>query len=164
VRRFYDANESSFNARRIAQEAFVAGNDVLVLGNFGLGATWEEQLTTIKSTVVFFQNKYVDDPAFAARVDSAVRRIVALKLGLYGGKFDLLRTLVNPPPAGLTGQLEAQQTAATLAKESITLLSPSPRDLRHIGRPGRPHPPNQPCPFSPPCSISTARSSIAPPI
>ena len=89
MRRFYDPLEKTFNARRIAQEAFVAGNDVLLLGSFGLSNDWAEQLANIKDTLEFFRTKYVEDQTFATRVDEALLRILSLKLKLYGGVFSL---------------------------------------------------------------------------
>jgi beta-N-acetylhexosaminidase len=127
VRRFYDPLESSFNARRIAQEAFAAGNDVLVLGNFGLSNSWPEQLANIKDTIRFFQTKYVEDPNFAARVDESLARILTLKLRLYGGAFSRDATQVSEAGVALL-QPQTGATAA-IAKESITLLSPNVRDL-----------------------------------
>lgn len=128
IRRFYDANETTFNARRIAQEAFMAGNDVLVLGTFGLGMTWQEQLTAIKEVAGFFANKYVDDPAFAVRVDQAVQRIVALKLRLYGGDFTPARVL-NGPITETEPMDAATRAASAVARDAVTLLSPGLRDL-----------------------------------
>lgn len=133
IRRFYDANETTFNARRIAQEAFVAGNDVLVLGAFGLGKTWQEQVAAIKEVAGFFANKYVDDPAFAARVDQTVRRIIALKLRIYEGSFAPDRVFGDRSPAALpddaAAKVAAAKIAADVARDAVTLLSPGLRDL-----------------------------------
>ncbi len=128
VRRFYDPLEASFNGRRIAQEAFMAGNDVLVLGNFGLTNSWSEQLTNITETILFFQTKYLEDKTFAARVDESLTRIISLKLRLYGGQFRLGDVLVEEVEQ-LDGQDESLAKIAKLAKQSITLLAPNVRDL-----------------------------------
>ncbi|MCS7061577.1 MAG: glycoside hydrolase family 3 N-terminal domain-containing protein, partial [Anaerolineae bacterium] len=127
VRRFYDPLDLSFNARRVAQEAFVAGNDVLVLGSFGLSNSWPEQLANIKDTIQFFRERYVSDQTFAARVDAALVRILSLKLKLYAGNFS---------PGTAQVDIEAARTIvpyneamAAIAKESVTLLSPGARDL-----------------------------------
>jgi beta-N-acetylhexosaminidase len=126
LRRFYDPLEKSFNARRIAQEAFVAGNDVLLLGNFGLTNNWAEQLANIKDTLEFFRTKYAEDQTFANRVDEALLRILSLKLRLYGGSFTLQNAWVNLDAAA---QMRPNtEDIAAIAKESITLLSPSARD------------------------------------
>lgn len=130
VRRFYDPLESSFNARRIAQEAFVAGNDVLVLDSFGQTKEWPEQLSNIKDAIRFFQTRYVEDPNFAARVDDSLRRILSLKLRLNQGNLNLPNSLVDETSAG---QMPLQTSAVNnIAKQSITLLSPNLRDLQTV--------------------------------
>ncbi|MCS7061962.1 MAG: glycoside hydrolase family 3 N-terminal domain-containing protein, partial [Anaerolineae bacterium] len=127
VRRFYDPLDLSFNARRVAQEAFVAGNDVLVLGSFGLSNSWPEQLANIKDTIQFFRERYVSDQTFAARVDAALVRILSLKLKLYAGNFSLEAAQVDIEAA--RSLVPYNETMAAIAKESVTLLSPGARDL-----------------------------------
>jgi beta-N-acetylhexosaminidase len=127
VRRFYDPLDTTFNARRVAQEAFTAGNDVLVLGNFGLTNSWPEQLANIKDTIQFFRERYVSDQTFAARVDAALARILALKLKLYQGSLTAGNVLVDPV---LAGQIQpSAEIIGSIAKDGVTLLSPSARDL-----------------------------------
>ncbi len=130
VRRFYDPLDMTFNPRRVAQEAFAAGNDMLVLGNFGLNATWPEQLANIKDTIQFFRERYVSDQSFAARVDAALVRILNLKLRLYGGAFSPEAAQVDPDAAAAIAP--ASDALAAIAKDSVTLLSPSERDLSAI--------------------------------
>lgn len=127
VRRFYDPLDLSFNARRVAQEAFMAGNDVLVLGSFGLSNSWPEQLANIKDTIQFFRERYVSDQTFAARVDAALTRILALKLRLYRGDFSPEAAQVDVE--GAADIVPSSEAVAAIAKESVTLLSPSARDL-----------------------------------
>ena len=130
VRRFYDPLETTFNGRQIAQDAFVAGNDALLLGDFGLTDDWQVQLDTIKDTISYFRSKYRDDRAFAARVDDALRRILNLKLRLYGGRFNLQEAQVDPVAAA---QIEPnQQAISAIARDGMTLLSPDLRDLRAV--------------------------------
>jgi beta-N-acetylhexosaminidase len=87
IRRFYDdetiADQPSFFNRRVALDAFNAGNDLLLLADFGAPNSWEEQRVAIQETIGFFQDRYNSDPEFADRVDAAVRRILRLKFGLY---------------------------------------------------------------------------------
>lgn len=130
VRRFYDPTEATFNGRQIAQDALVAGNDVLLLGDFGATNDWKDQLQTIKDTIAFFQSKYRDDRAFAERVDDALRRILNLKLRLYGGRFNLQEAEVDVDAAAL--MKPNPQALAAIAKDSLTLLSPDIRDLRSV--------------------------------
>ena len=89
LRRFYDPSEENFNSRRIAQEAFLAGNDVLLLSQFRQKGHRATQVETVESTIRFFQEKYDSEPAFQALVDAAVARILKLKLKLYNGQFSL---------------------------------------------------------------------------
>jgi len=82
VRRDFDPAEQEFNAPEIALEAFLAGNDLLFLGDFsetGEGDSYEN----VVNTILFFNQKYADDAAFAERVDEAVLRILTLKFKLY---------------------------------------------------------------------------------
>jgi len=84
VRRFYDPTEQQFNSRRIALEAFLAGNDLLILSHFALSDDWESHVANVQATIQFFREKYASDPTFQAKVDEAVLRILQLKLDLYG--------------------------------------------------------------------------------
>ena len=83
VRKYFDPTLSTFPHRRIAKESFLAGNDLLILAQFDLNNYWPDQYENIKDTVVFFRSEYRRNPAFAARVDEAVSRILRLKLDLY---------------------------------------------------------------------------------
>jgi beta-N-acetylhexosaminidase len=130
VRRFLDPSDTQFNPRTIAQSAFTAGNDVLVLGNYGQsGSSWQEQLAAIRDTISFFTTKYVDDPNFAAQVNESVKRIVALKLRLYDGNF---KRAAKIDTDAVLQQFDPRVTAekiAPIAKDGVTLLAPSVRDL-----------------------------------
>ncbi|MCL5995186.1 MAG: hypothetical protein M1546_03920 [Chloroflexi bacterium] len=127
VRRFYDPLDNTFNARRVAHEAFMAGNDVLVLGNFGLNNSWPEQLANIKDTIQFFRERYVSDQTFAARVDAALGRILALKLKQYQGTFT--SATVNVDPALAAQIVPNTDVVSAIAKDAVTLLSPGVREL-----------------------------------
>ena len=127
VRRFYDPLDKDFNARRIAQEAFVAGNDVLVLGNFSTADDWAAQLSNIKTTLAFFRTQYQEDKAFTARVDEALVRILTLKLRMYEGNFELPNVKVDVDAAE---QIQPNiEEISAIAKDGITLLAPTVRDL-----------------------------------
>jgi beta-N-acetylhexosaminidase len=83
VRKYFDPTLQSFPHRLIAKEAFLAGNDLLLLAQFDLEDAWAGQFENIRDTISFFGTEYRRDPSFAARVDEAVRRILGLKLELY---------------------------------------------------------------------------------
>ena len=128
LQRFYDPNEQTFNSRRIAQEAFLAGNDVLLLSQFALGEDWNDRIANVKSTITFFREKYDSDPSFQTLVDAAVARILRLKLSLYDDAFDLA---VTQPDVETIGEQVGLQRDAVYAvgRDAITLLSPPSSDL-----------------------------------
>ena len=128
LRRFYDPNELTFNGRRIAQEAFLAGNDVLLLSQFALGDNWEIQIANVKSTITFFREKYESDPSFQTLVDAAVARILRLKLSLYGGSFGPFATLSDVDTVSEQVGL-GREAVVAVGRDAITLLSPPSPDL-----------------------------------
>ncbi len=121
VRRFYDARELVFPTRRVALDAFGAGNDVLYLGNYTSSQS-TSQMATVTDTIDFFVQRYEDDPAFAQQVDQAVRRILRAKLDLYG-EFELDNVI--PTEAGLA-DLGSRRDRTF---EALTLLFPDQADL-----------------------------------
>ncbi len=128
LRRFYDPSEQSFNGRRIAQEAFLAGNDLLILSQFALSEQWGDHLDNVKSTITFFQEKYESDAAFQSLVDEAVARILRLKMDLYEDSF----TLASAQPAVETIDeviKPDRETVAAIARDAVTLLYPPSSDL-----------------------------------
>ena len=128
LRRFYDPREVNFNNRRIAQEAFLAGNDILILSQFGATDDWRDQFETVKSTITFFQEKYEAEPSFQALVDEAVARILKLKLELYDGRFELAAS--RPDLETVQEHIgNKDEELVTIARAAITLLSPPSYDL-----------------------------------
>jgi len=129
VRRFYDPTEQEFNGLRIARDAFVAGNDLLILSHFAPNDDWEAHFTNIRATLAFFREKYASDPTFQAWVDQAVLRILRLKLQLYGEPFTLTDVQIGIDTAReqVEGHLEQ---IAPIAQAAVTLLSPPSPDLR----------------------------------
>ncbi|RMG93631.1 MAG: hypothetical protein D6706_15005 [Chloroflexi bacterium] len=129
VERFYDDTQQEFPHRRVAKDALLAGNDLLLLADFALGdADYAIQLSNIKDTILWFREKYETDPSFQQRVDEAVLRILSLKLKLYGENFSLNDVLVDPNK--VAGQLAGGETAVfSLAQAALTLISPSPTEL-----------------------------------
>ncbi len=137
VRRFFELTNPSqpFDIRRVALNAFLAGNDLLYLGD----VTSEENrdaYTTIIDVLAFFSQKYREDPAFAQRVDEAVLRILTLKYRLYG-TFSLVYTL--PPTEGIEPLSHTSQVPFEIAREAATLISPSLAELEDA----IPDPPNR---------------------
>lgn len=127
VRKYYDPQLQTFPHKRIAQEAFLAGNDLLRLSQFALTDNWPEQLDSIKVTIQFFRDKYLSDPNFQARVDEALRRILSLKHQLYPD-FSLEAVQVGVDNlAEVVGQ--GREDVFQVAQEAITLIYPGPEEL-----------------------------------
>lgn len=122
VRRFYDPTGETFNGKSIALEAFLAGNDLLYIGNYALG-TEIDSYANIIDTLNFFTQKYREDVVFAQRVDESVLRILTLKYRLYGDNFSLSGTLKDP--AGLNQLGVSSQVTFDTSRQAVTLISPS---------------------------------------
>ncbi|MCC9076961.1 glycoside hydrolase family 3 protein [Litorilinea aerophila] len=155
IRRYYSPNLDEFPYRRIAMEAFSAGHDILLLDRFSLDDRWENEKANIKETIAFFQERYINDPDFAAQVDAAVRRILRLKLRLYTAPVPTTApTLLPIPPITATlalnnvlvqaddlsvlgGEQRANALAVVgqVAREAVTLLYPDPANAADLAPP-----------------------------
>lgn len=125
IRSFYDPGGTNFSGRLVARDAFLAGNDLIYLGDI-TSSDVPDNYTTVLLVLDFFARKYREDPAFATRVDDAVLRILAAKYRLYGS-FRLPRVL--PLESGLSVLGHSEAVTLTVAREAATLISPSPLDL-----------------------------------
>ena len=128
VRVFYDPGGVNFQARLVARDAFLAGNDMLFMGNI-VSSDQPDNFATIVNVIEFFEQKYQDDPAFAQRVDDAVIRILAAKYRVYG---DFSSAAVNPSSEGLGNLGKSEAITFEVARESATLVSPDIGDLNTI--------------------------------
>lgn len=128
VRKFYDPLEQTFDAKRVAGNAFLAGNDLLYLNNF-IGTGESDSTTTIMHTLDYFTQKYREDPAFSKRVDLSVERLLTLKYQIYAD-FELENVL--PDSVDAIWDNEAQQVAFEVAQESATLISPTYSELSAV--------------------------------
>ena len=127
MRKYYDPQLREFPHKRIAQEAFLAGNDLLVLSQFALTNDWSVQLANIESTLHFFREKYSSDALFRARVDQAVARILQLKRRLYPEfHWELVATNADRA-AESVGQGEEEM--ASIAQAALTLIYPGLEEL-----------------------------------
>jgi beta-N-acetylhexosaminidase len=138
VREFYAQGGTAFSARFAARDAFLAGNDMLYLGNVISSDTADTYATTIR-VLDFFAQKYREDPAFAQRVDASVTRILAVKFGLYEN-FTLPNVLVREnylDEIGNSGDL-----VFDIARNSATLISPDLADFATV-LPNPPQPDEQ---------------------
>ncbi len=126
VRRFYDPSGQTFNGPLVARDAFLAGNDLLYLDNF-LSSGDPDMYTTYIRTLLFFAQKYREDPAFAQRVDQSVLRILSLKYRIYNNTFSVSATLPNEDSLSSIGL--SSRVTFNIAQESATLISPSIDEL-----------------------------------
>ncbi|MBI5961960.1 MAG: hypothetical protein HY863_00665 [Chloroflexi bacterium] len=128
VSEFYTSGGSQFIARTAAREAFLAGNDMMYLGNINSSDSTDTYTSTIR-VIDFFAQKYREDSAFAQRVDSSVARILAVKAGLYG-EFDIANVVA--PAAELTELGSETDVTFDVARNSATLISPDLQDLAAV--------------------------------
>jgi beta-N-acetylhexosaminidase len=116
IRRYYDPSLKEFSPRRVALDVFSAGHDLIYLDGLSLDGNWAEEMAGIQEVVRFFQERYTSDPDFATQVDTAVRRILRLKLRLYGPSYTETTSLAskNPltPTVGLTTTVPLTVNAA----------------------------------------------------
>jgi beta-N-acetylhexosaminidase len=126
VRRFYDPSGQTFNGPLVARDAFLAGNDLLYLDNF-LSSGDSDVFTSYIRTLVFFAQKYREDPAFAQRVDQSVLRILTLKYKIYNNVFSITSALPNP--GGLDTIGLSSLVTFNIAQQAASLISPPPDEL-----------------------------------
>ena len=134
VRKYFDPTLATFPHRRIAKEAFLAGNDVLLLSQFDLNNVWSDQMANIRDTVAYFRSEYRANPAFAARVDDAVGRILSLKLKLYPAF--ALETVRVPADTAVEVCGQGEAVTRRIANQAITLLYPDSDALPATPRSG----------------------------
>ena len=127
IRKFYDPTLQTFPAKRIAQEAFLAGNDLLYLSQFDLNDDWPSQLANMEDTILFFREKYASDPTFQMRVDESAARILQRKLDMMG---DFTLENVQVPEEGIFEVVGQQRpVVARAAQGATTLIYPGVDEL-----------------------------------
>jgi beta-N-acetylhexosaminidase len=124
VSHFYDPTGQNFSALIVARDAFLAGNDLLNMGEI-VSVGDKDNYTTVVSTLNFFTQKYQEDTTFAKRVDESVLRLLTLKFKLY----DTFSSASVISTADLESIGIDDQSAVTVANQSATLISPSSSDL-----------------------------------
>lgn len=125
VRRFYDPGGMNFQARQVVRDAFLAGNDLLYLGNIHSSDT-PDNYDTVVNILAFFVQKYREDAAFAQRVDDSVLRILAAKFRVYE---DFAIEHVTLLAAGLSTVGNSREGTFQVARLAATLISPGLADL-----------------------------------
>lgn len=128
VRDFYALNGESFSPRLVARDAFLAGNDLLYLGNIRADELDNPAAATLRILDAFAQ-EYRNDPIFARLVDAAVTRILIHKLRMYPS---LEFQDILPPASALSSLGAGGQVSFDIALSAATLISPDPQELNTI--------------------------------
>jgi len=125
VRRFYDPAEKAFDARQVARNAFLAGNDMLYMGNMR-STTDPDSYTSIIHTLDSFIQRYREDPTFAVRVDDSALNILTQKVTQYPS-FDLVNVTASAYPLDQVG--EDGEITFDILHQAATLISPDEQNL-----------------------------------
>jgi beta-N-acetylhexosaminidase len=128
VRDFYSLGGEIFSPRLVARDAFLAGNDLLYLGNITTDEFDETYSATLRILDAFSQ-EYRNDQVFARLVDAAVTRILTQKLRMYP---DPVIESVVPVEDGLADIGDASQVSFDIARNAATLISPDPQELNTL--------------------------------
>ena len=129
MRRYYVQIGQKYDPRFIARDALLAGNDMLVTGNF-IDPDDEDLYTSTVRTLQFFAEKYRDDVAFAQLVDEAVLRILTLKYEIYNNSFLENNILTSTDQLVEIGG--ADQITFEIAQKSATLINPEIENLNTV--------------------------------
>lgn len=128
IQKFYDPTGGSFDARQVVKTAFLAGNDLLYIGNL-VSSGDADNYTTINKTIDLFLQKYQEDQAFAKKVDDSVLRLLTMKFKQYSS-FSTANVL--PKSSNLEEVGTSSQITFKIASEAITLISPDVSDLDSV--------------------------------
>lgn len=128
VRKFFDPTGESYDPRQIARNAFLSGNDLLLLDLYVSAQDLDPYATTLR-ILEFFTQKYMEDAAFAQRVDNSVKRILWLKYRLYPD-FDIASVL--PVEEDLANVGSNENASFEVASQSAILMSPDTQELSVI--------------------------------
>lgn len=120
VRKFFNPAGQAFDARQIARNAFLAGNDLLYMDQL-LSTGDKDRFETYKKTIELFIQKYREDKAFATRVDASVLRILTLKYRIYP---EFQFEAVQPAESGIANIGSGEETVYKVSSEAATLISP----------------------------------------
>ena len=125
VRKFFNPTGENFDARQIARNAFLAGNDLLYMDQL-LSSGDTDRFETYKKTIDQFIQKYQEDKAFASRVDASVLRILTLKFRIYP-EFQLDSVL--PADREIINIGKGEETVFEVSNKAASLISPKSDQL-----------------------------------
>src|SRR5215216_2387996 len=129
LRDFYSQSGENFSPRSVARDAFLAGNDLLYLGNITSEDQSEDTYTATMEILDFFAQQYRADRTFAQLVDGAVLRILTQKFRIYD-VFTLSSVLA--PESELAKIGKSQETTLEVARNAATLIRPSLEELNTL--------------------------------
>lgn len=133
IKKFFNPRSEPYDARLIALNAFLAGNDLLYMDQL-LSSGDVDRFETYKNTINFFVQKYHEDQAFAERVDDSVLRLLSLKFKLYP-QFSI--EAVTKDAQQMAGLGMNGETAFKITSKAATLISPR-KDLLDTILPNEP--------------------------
>jgi len=124
----YDPRGLSFNARRVAQDALTAGNDLLMLNRFAAdNEDWSAHFANVRDTLDFLAARYKAEATFRTLVDNAVYRLLSMKLRAYQGHFSWDAVHVDPEPSGVFGVERAVDDEVAIS--ALTRIIPLSEDV-----------------------------------
>ncbi len=128
VRKFFDPTGESYDARQIARNAFLSGNDLLYFDMY-VDAHDLDPYSTLLRVLEAFSLKYREDTAFAQKVDASVERILKLKLKMYPD-FSIDSVIPQTQAIEIVGQ--ETELMSGIANDSAVLMSPDIQELSVI--------------------------------
>ncbi|MDX1524451.1 MAG: hypothetical protein R3264_22665, partial [Anaerolineae bacterium] len=115
-------NQGAFPARRLVQDALLAGSDVLRVTDFALTNNPDAQVANIVDAILFFRERYADDANFRAAINRAVRNIIRAKIKVYGE--DLLAANTQKPIDNIDALDDVSIDLDQIARQGVTLITP----------------------------------------
>ncbi|MDM8527881.1 glycoside hydrolase family 3 N-terminal domain-containing protein [Anaerolineales bacterium HSG24] len=116
------SDREKFLARRLVQDALLAGNDILFLGNFSFEDTPEDGLDNIKDAITFLQDRYNQESSITNAIDNAVKRVIRAKIKLYGP--NLFNTSLEQPGGNLDELANNDIDLDAIAQAGVTIITP----------------------------------------
>ena len=126
VREFYSLSGENFLPRSVVRDAFMAGNDLLQLGNITSNEPDEDIYSATLGILEYFAQQYRADRTFAQLVDTAALRILDQKFRMYE---EFTPSTVLPPESGLAVIGAAEESVSEVARSAATLISPDSQEL-----------------------------------
>jgi beta-N-acetylhexosaminidase len=123
VRRYADPYLAEFNVRRVIGEAVAAGNDLLLVTDFGTPGDPTNGQANIEAAMDWLVDRYGQDESVREAVDAAALRVLEMKARMYG-RFSVEHALVDADAAPAATGL-GEDVAAEVAGAALTAVAPS---------------------------------------